>query len=186
MKPTAKAEIETMDPRSLVPYARNARQHSAAHVAQIAGSIREFGFNAPVLIDADNGIIAGHGRVQAALSLGLDGVPCVRLAHLTDSQRRAYILADNKIALNSTWDDAMLALEAADLKALDVDLGLVGFSEEEIDALTNAEQVESAEDKSDLVITDRFDILIQCGSEERQVELIEFLEQNEIECKPLM
>ena len=128
-------KIEHIQTASLIPYARNARQHSPAQVAQIAGSIRAFGFNAPVLIDADNGIIAGHGRVAAALTLGLESVPCLRLTHLSDSQRRAYILADNRIALSSTWDEAMLALELTELQIDDVDLGLTGFSEAEVQAL---------------------------------------------------
>jgi ParB-like chromosome segregation protein Spo0J len=127
-------QIEQIPPGLLVPYAMNARQHSDAQVSQIAGSIRAFGFNAPVLVDGENGIIAGHGRVRAALILGLDTVPCVRLVHLSESQRRAYILADNRIALSSTWDEAMLALELTDIRS-DVDLLLTGFTEEEIAAL---------------------------------------------------
>lgn len=135
---SAAPTIEMLAPSELVPYARNARQHSAAQVAAIAGSIREFGFNAPVLIDAHNVIVAGHGRVQAALTLRLDAVPCVRLAHLSDSQRRAYTLADNRIALSSTWDEAMLALELTELRIDDVDLGLTGFSEAEVEALLHS------------------------------------------------
>jgi ParB-like chromosome segregation protein Spo0J len=131
-------QIEQIPPGLLVPYAMNARQHSDAQVSQIAGSIRAFGFNAPVLVDGENGIIAGHGRVRAALILGLDTVPCVRLTHLSEAQRRAYILADNRIALSSTWDEAMLALELTSLKIDDVDLGLTGFSSAEVDALVNA------------------------------------------------
>ena len=145
-------KIEHIQTASLIPYARNARQHSPAQVAQIAGSIRAFGFNAPVLIDADNGIIAGHGRVAAALTLGLESVPCLRLTHLSDPQRRAYILADNRIALSSTWDEAMLALELTELQIDDVDLGLTGFSEAEIAALTAepvADQVSPAEEGRD-------------------------------------
>jgi ParB-like chromosome segregation protein Spo0J len=103
-------------------------------VAQIAGSIREFGFTNPVLIDGENGIIAGHGRVLAAQKLGLDKVPCIRLAHLTDNQKRAYIIADNKLALNAGWDEAMLGLELAELREVDFDLGLIGFSEDEMGA----------------------------------------------------
>jgi ParB-like chromosome segregation protein Spo0J len=92
---------------ALIPYARNARTHSDAQVAQIAGSIREFGFTNPVLLDGDNGIIAGHGRVLAARKLGLVEVPCIELAHLTPTQRRAYVIADNKLALNAGRDDAV-------------------------------------------------------------------------------
>ena len=98
---------------ALIPYARNARTHSDQQVAQIAASIREFGFTNPVLIDEEDGIIAGAGRVLAAHLLGLDEVPCLVLAHLTPTQRRAYALADNKLALNAGWDLEMLSLEMA-------------------------------------------------------------------------
>jgi len=129
-----KPKIEMMRTADLIPYARNSRTHSEAQVAQIAGSIREFGFTNPVLIDVENGIIAGHGRVMAAQLLGLDKVPCIRLSHLTDTQRKAYIIADNKLALNSGWDEAMLGLELSDLREADFDLGLMGFSEDELGA----------------------------------------------------
>jgi ParB-like chromosome segregation protein Spo0J len=127
-------KIEQIPTADLIPYARNSRTHDDAQVAQIAGSIREFGFTNPVLIDADNGIIAGHGRVMAASKLGLAKVPCIRLAHLTDTQKRAYIIADNKLALNAGWDEEMLGLELADLREVDFDLGVIGFTEDEIGA----------------------------------------------------
>jgi ParB family chromosome partitioning protein len=129
-----KPKIEQIKTNMLIPYARNSRTHSEAQVAQIAGSIREFGFTNPVLIDAENGIIAGHGRIMAAQKLGLEDVPCIRLDHLTDTQRKAYIIADNKLALNSGWDEEMLGLELADLRELDFDLGLLGFTEDEVGA----------------------------------------------------
>jgi hypothetical protein len=125
-------KIEQIKTSDLIPYARNSRTHSDAQVAQIAGSIREFGFTNPVLIDAENGIIAGHGRVLAAGKLGMESVPCIRLAHLTESQRRAYVIADNKLALNAGWDEEMLGLELADLRELDFDLSLLGFTEDEL------------------------------------------------------
>jgi hypothetical protein len=127
-------KIEQLPTADLIPYARNTRTHSPEQVAQIAGSIREFGFTNPVLIDGENGIIAGHGRVMAASKLGLAKVPCIRLAHLTDTQKRAYIIADNKLALNAGWDEEMLALELADLREADFDLGLLGFSENDLGA----------------------------------------------------
>jgi DNA modification methylase len=116
----------------LIPYARNARTHSDAQVAQIAASIREFGFTNPVLTDGNNGIIAGHGRVLAARKLGLAEVPVIELAHLTPAQRRAYVLADNRLALNAGWDEDLLRLELAELQDLGFDLGLTGFDEDEI------------------------------------------------------
>ena len=120
---------------ALIPYARNSRTHSDEQVAQIAASIREFGFTNPVLIDAQGGIIAGHGRVLAARKLQLAEVPCLRLSHLTETQRRAYIIADNKLALNAGWDDEMLRIELAELGELGFDLDLTGFSLDEIEAL---------------------------------------------------
>ncbi|GGJ45348.1 site-specific DNA-methyltransferase [Neoroseomonas lacus] len=116
----------------LIPYARNARTHSDAQVAQIAASIREFGFTNPVLTDGENGVIAGHGRVLAARKLGLAEVPVIELAHLTPAQRRAYVLADNKLALNAGWDADLLRLELAELQDLGFDLGLTGFNADEI------------------------------------------------------
>jgi len=111
MKKTS-PNIEHITTDSLVPYARNAKKHDPSQVGSIAASIKEFGFNNPVLIDKDNGIIAGHGRVLAAQKLGLESVPCLRLSHLTDNQKRAYILADNRLAeMGGGWDAAMLHLE---------------------------------------------------------------------------
>jgi ParB-like chromosome segregation protein Spo0J len=133
--------IEQIKTSKLIPYARNTRTHSDAQIAQIAGSIREFGFTNPVLIDGENGIIAGHGRVLAAGKLGMDKVPCIRLSHLTDTQRRAYIIADNKLALNSGWDEAMLGLELSDLREADFNLGLIGFDADEIERVLNPEEL---------------------------------------------
>ncbi len=142
-------KIEQIKTSGLIPYARNSRSHSDAQVAQIAGSIREFGFTNPVLIDADNGIIAGHGRVMAAGKLGMDKVPCIRLAHLTETQKRAYIIADNKLALNAGWDEEMLALELGELADLDFDMGLIGFSEDELAGLL-AETTEGETDPDEV------------------------------------
>lgn len=116
----------------LIPYARNSRTHSEAQVAQIAASIREFGFTNPVLIDAEGGLIAGHGRVMAARALGMADVPTITLGHLTETQRRAYVIADNKLALNAGWDEALLRLEFDALKEEDFDLELTGFTLDEI------------------------------------------------------
>lgn len=129
-------KIEWMSVETLIPYAKNARTHSDEQVAQIAGSIKEFGFNNPVLIDKENSIIAGHGRLMAARKLGMDKVPVVQLDHMTEAQRKAYVLADNRIALNSGWDAGMLSLELQELKD-DIDLSLLGFDADELDALLN-------------------------------------------------
>ena len=121
-------QIERVPLEALVPYARNSRTHSDAQIAQIAASIREFGFTNPVLVDKDGGIIAGHGRVMAARKLGLKDVPCIALGHLTDAQKRAYVIADNKLALNAGWDEELLAVEFSDLLSEGFDLELTGFA----------------------------------------------------------
>src|SRR5215203_4485042 len=115
----------------LTPYARNARTHSPAQVEQICASIQAFGWTNPILVDGENGIIAGHGRLLAAKELGLASVPVIELAGLSEAEKRAYLLADNKLALNAGWDEALLAAEVADLDALGVDLSLAGFGESE-------------------------------------------------------
>jgi len=127
--------IEQVKLDKLIPYARNSRTHSDAQVAQIAASIKEFGFTNPVLIDETGSIIAGHGRVMAARKLAITDVPSIRLTHLTEAQKKAYVIADNKLALNAGWDDEMLAVELTDLKDMGFDLDLTGFSTEEIEAL---------------------------------------------------
>jgi len=134
-----KLAVEYIDLVQLLPYARNSRTHSDEQVAQIAASIKEFGFTNPVLIDSDNGIIAGHGRVKAAARLNYESVPCVRLGHLTPTARRAYVIADNRLALNAGWDTSMLSLELKDLKADEFDLDLLGFESGEVEALLNPE-----------------------------------------------
>ncbi|WAW14089.1 site-specific DNA-methyltransferase [Peptostreptococcus equinus] len=116
----------------LIPYIRNARTHSESQVAQIAASIKEFGFLSPILIAEDNTILAGHGRLAAAQKLGLKQVPCVKESHLTETQRRAYIIADNKLSLNAGWDEDMLAIELSELQGADFDLDLLGFDESEL------------------------------------------------------
>lgn len=125
--------IEQVTIEKLIPYAKNSRTHSDAQVAQIAASIKEFGFVNPVLIDEQDGIIAGHGRIMAARKLGIDEVPCIRLAHLTENQKRAYVIADNKLALNAGWDEELLKLEIKDLEAGDFDISLLGFDAEELE-----------------------------------------------------
>ena len=122
----------------LIPYARNSRTHSDEQVAQIAASIREFGWTNPVLTDGEGGIIAGHGRVMAARKLGITEVPCIELAHLTQAQKRAYIIADNKLALNAGWDNELLALEFGELQELGFDLDLTGFDADELEALAGS------------------------------------------------
>jgi DNA modification methylase len=133
--PAMARRIEIWPVDKLQPYDRNARTHSPEQVAQIAASIVEFGFLNPILVDSSAGIVAGHGRLLAARKLGLAEVPVVVLDHLSETQRRAYIIADNKLALNAGWDEALLEAELRELKADGFDLGLVGFTDEELEAI---------------------------------------------------
>ena len=145
---TAALAIEYRAIGSLIPYARNARTHSEAQIALIAGSIREFGFANPVLVDGANGIIAGHGRVLAARKLGLASVPTIELGHLSDAQKRAYVLADNRLAERAGWDRELLALELGELAELGTDLGSLGFEALELDALLGNELPDPREEET--------------------------------------
>jgi DNA modification methylase len=129
-------QYKTVPTASLIPYVRNARTHSPAQVDKIAASIREFGFLNPIITDGQNGIVAGHGRVMAAQKLGLDTLPTIDAAHLTEAQRRAYVLADNRTALDAGWDNDLLKIELQNLEAEGFDLSLTGFDVDEIAALT--------------------------------------------------
>ena len=148
MRSTERFEKVNID--RLVPYARNARTHSKAQVLQLRSSLREFGFVNPVIVDKDLNIIAGHGRVMAAKEEGLAEIPCVFAEHLTEAQKKAYILADNRLALSAGWDEELLALEFADLKDLGFDLGLTGFDEKEIEKLFAADGNDVEDDGFDL------------------------------------
>jgi hypothetical protein len=127
--------IERRKVSALIPYARNARTHSDAQVAQIAASVREWGWTNPVLIDAEGGLIAGHGRVLAARKLGIEDVPCMIATGWSDAQKKAYILADNQLALNAGWDKTLLGGELQDLNAIKFDIGLVGFDPQMLEDL---------------------------------------------------
>lgn len=144
-----KLKIEYRKVSDLLPYARNARTHSDAQVSQLAASIKEFGFNNPVAIDADGMILCGHGRVMAAQKLHMAEVPTVCLSHLSEAQVKAYILADNKLALNAGWDNDMLKVELEDLKDSDFDLNLTGFSDDELKDILVEDPTEVQEDNFD-------------------------------------
>lgn len=141
--------IEWREIGALLPYARNSRTHSDAQVAQIAASIKEFGWTNPVLVDGDGTIIAGHGRVMAARKLGEKRVPVIVLAHLTEAQKRAYVIADNQLAMNAGWDAEMLKVEIADLAGMDFDLSLLGFDDKALAGLL-AEKTEGLTDPDDV------------------------------------
>jgi site-specific DNA-methyltransferase (adenine-specific) len=143
-------QIESLPVSDLIPYARNSRTHSDEQVTQIAASIREFGFTNPVLIDSNGTIIAGHGRVMAAKKVGLTEVPCLRLQHLSPSQIRAYVIADNKLALNAGWDDEMLKAELLTLQEEGFNTDLTGFSDDELNALLSSEIIEGQTDPDEI------------------------------------
>jgi ParB family transcriptional regulator, chromosome partitioning protein len=134
---------KTVPVASLVPYARNSRTHSSAQVDKIAASIREFGFLNPIIVDGQNGIIAGHGRVMAAQKLGLEALPVIEANHLTEAQRRAYVIADNRLALDAGWDNEMLRIEIGELRDEGFDLSLTGFEVSEIDAISFDDDAET-------------------------------------------
>ena len=133
----SRLKIDYLTPTALKPSTRNARTHSKKQIRQIADSIRAFGFTNPILIDGEQTVLAGHGRLAAARLLALEQVPCVRLERMTPAQKRAYVLADNKLALNAGWDEEILASELQGLLEIDVDfdIGVTGFSIPEIDSL---------------------------------------------------
>lgn len=132
MKHDTKLKIAYRNPSDLIPYAKNSRTHSDLQVAQIASSIKEFGFTQPILLDGENGIIAGHGRWQAAMKLNLGQVPTIDLSHLSETQKKAYVIADNKIALNSGWDESLLELEIQDLRDADFNIDILAFDPSEL------------------------------------------------------
>ncbi len=142
---SASLRIEYRALDSLIPYVRNPRTHSEEQTAQIAASIKEFGFTNPVLLDGENGVIAGHGRLAAARTLGLKMVPCIELGHLTPAQKRSYLIADNKIAQNGLWNEEFLRLELTELKELGANLELLGFNPMEIADITLGKDVEFKE-----------------------------------------
>jgi len=140
--------FEITDINKLVPYARNARTHSAEQIKKIQSSIREFGFINPILIDKNYNIIAGHGRLLAAKAEGLINVPCVMVEHLTETQKKAYMLADNRLAEDAGWDDEMLKVEIEELEGSGFEIDIIGFSEKEIDELLNTSQDAEEDDFS--------------------------------------
>jgi len=140
-------KIEQRSVEKLIPYAKNSRTHSDAQVAQIAASIKEFGWTNPILVDGENGIIAGHGRLMAARKLGHDKVPVIELKDMTETQKRAYIIADNQLAMNSGWDTSLLTLELTDLQEEGFDLELLGFDPKELNALLEPEVSEGLTDE---------------------------------------
>lgn len=144
-------QITEVKVEALIPYAKNSRTHDDAQVAQIAASIKEFGWTNPILVDGEKGIIAGHGRLMAARKLGMTQVPVIELKSMTEAQKKAYVIADNKLAMNAGWDNDFLTLELKDLEAEGFDLALTGFDDKELDALLNViEGTEGLTDEDDV------------------------------------
>ena len=140
-------KVERRSIGSIIPYARNSRTHSDEQVAQIAASINEWGFTNPILVDIDGEIIAGHGRLLAAQKLGLKEVPCITAVGWSDAQKKAYVIADNKLALNAGWDNDMLAVEFGELKELDFNLDLIGFDPDELASILKEPETEGLTDE---------------------------------------
>jgi len=180
-------KIELWDVARLIPYDKNAREHSPEQVAQIAASIIEFGFLNPILVDSKDGIVAGHGRLSAAKELALDVVPVVVLDHLTENQKKAYILVDNKLAENATWNEDLLAEEIIKLNLQDFDLNILGWTDEEIKALqedgwaSDIEDVEKNEENLDGIMG-KIVIKLDPDYKDQVVDAInKFAEENNIE-----
>ena len=176
---------------ALIPYARNSRTHSDEQVAQIAASIREFGFTNPVLVDNGGGIVAGHGRVMAARKLGMAEVPTVNVGWLNEQQRRAYVIADNQLALNAGWDDEALAAELSALDDSGFDVGLVGFSDADMErllGLTDSNETGGRAGNSDTGINyqEKFAVLVDCKNEDHQAQVYESLTAAGYVCKVLV
>ena len=140
-------QIKIVSVEKLIPYVKNSRTHSDGQVAQIAASIKEFGWTNPILVDGESGVIAGHGRLLAARKLGQKEVPVIELAHMTESQKRAYVIADNQLAMNAGWDTTLLSLELADLKEQGFEMDVLGFDPKELDKLLEPEQVDGLTDE---------------------------------------
>ncbi len=176
-----KLQITYLKTNDLLPYAGNSRTHSDEQVNQIAASIKEFGFAAPICV-AEGTILAGHGRVMAARKLGLEEVPTVDLSHLTPAQRRQYVVADNKLALNAGWDEEMLAAEIALMAEEGSDLDVLGFTAEEL-AEIESETTEEKTKNDEVKITDVCEVIAECKDEREQAEIYQLLTDKGIKCR---
>lgn len=177
-------KISMTETDKLIPYARNSRTHSSEQVAQIAASIKEFGFLNPIIIDGENGIIAGHGRVMAAQKLGLKELPCVEAAHLTDAQRKAYVIADNKLALNAGWDYEMLKIELGDLEALDFDLSVIGFDDKETLKILG-DGMDEIKAPTEDEYKEVYEVVVSCRDESEQEAIFQMMTAKGLKCRVL-
>jgi len=174
-------QVEQLKVGDLIPYVNNSRTHSDEQVMQVASSIKEFGFTNPILIDDDGGIIAGHGRLLAAKKLDIDEVPCIRLGYLSEAQRKAYVIADNKLALNSGWDNDLLKIELMQLDSIDFDLNLTGFDLSELANIFDpvTEEIELKEQ----AYSETFNIIIECDDEQNQEFIYNELQEKGYKCQ---
>lgn len=174
-------QVEQLKVGDLIPYVNNSRTHSDEQVMQVASSIKEFGFTNPILIDDDGGIIAGHGRLLAAKKLDIDEVPCIRLGYLSEAQRKAYVIADNKLALNSGWDNDLLKIELMQLDSIDFDLNLTGFDLSELANIFDpvTEEIELKEQ----TYSETFNIIIECDDEQNQESIYNELQEKGYKCQ---
>jgi ParB-like chromosome segregation protein Spo0J len=179
MNPADKVQKWAID--KLIPYARNARTHSDEQVAQIAASIKEWGWTTPVLVDEDGGIIAGHGRTLAAQKLKMTEVPVMMAKGWSDAKKRAYVLADNKLALNAGWDNEMLALELAEIGELGFDLELIGFDLQEIATILDDQN--EIEEPESVDYKEMFNIIVECSNEEEQEKIFNRLDTEGYKCR---
>jgi ParB-like chromosome segregation protein Spo0J len=173
-------KIQEMEIEKLIPYARNSRTHSDEQVAQLAASIREFGWTNPILIDGENGIIAGHGRLAAARKLGLKKIPVIELSHLSPTQKKALIIADNKLALNAGWDNDLLALEFEELELEGFDLQLLGFDKIELGKLFDNEEDKPLKEES---YNEVFNVIVECKDEGEQEKIFNRLDSEGYKCR---
>lgn len=175
--------VEIRPIASLKPATRNVRVHSDLQIKQIRASLREFGWTMPVLIDEDGAIIAGHGRVEAAKREGIAQAPVAVATGWTEAQRRAYAIADNKIPLNSTWDEAGLGIELSELSGLGVDLAMLGFDDGETVPKTKDKPPADTSSKLDGL---SYSIVLRCRDERHQMELLDKLEKEGLSCEALI
>lgn len=179
-------KVERWAIEKLIPHARNARTHSDAQVAQLAGSLREFGWTTPVLVDEDGTLLAGHGRVLAARRLNIAEVPVMVARGWSDAKKRAYMLADNKLALNAGWDEQLLSVELGDLQSIGVDLESLGFGEKELKDLLSPSAPDDDVGDGDSKLGDSFNymVIIECDGEEHQGRIIEEFTARGLKCRP--
>lgn len=179
-----KQEIVYKKIEDLIPYARNSRTHSEQQITELAALIKEFGFRGAILVDGDNGIITGHGRILACKKLGMKEIPTVDGSDMTPAQRKAYIIADNKIALNAGWDYEMLQIELNELQEEGFNLDLLAFSDKELDFLQENETNDGIND--DVNMGESYEIIVECISEYEQRTLLERLTNEGLKCKSLL